>query len=620
MGHDGTSLQAARVYGMLDAAVDQNTGARMPSRIKILPENLTNKISAGEVVERPASVVKELVENCLDAGATEIVVEIEAGGKRLIKVSDNGCGMSREDALLSLERHATSKIATDGDLGSISTLGFRGEALPSIASVSRWVMATREEGSIEGTEIYGEGGRIRDVKARGMAEGTIIEIRNLFFNTPARLKFLKSTETEAGHVGDQLTRLALSRPAVRFTYMNDGRTVFRALNGALGDRISALLGRSIAGDLYPFECSGEELALSGSTGKPDCSRSSSSHLYVFVNGRFVRDRLIQHAVMQAYRQVLERGRYPVAVLFLSVPVEDVDVNVHPTKHEVRFRSQGRVHDFIVSSLEKHLSSTPWIRRTVLKEKPLAVESHVGGDSSGAVVREVPAAYARTREERPEQQPLSVPVPEAVSLPADAKALRENGGFFSRLRVIGQYRGAYLLCQGDDDLLIIDQHAAHERVAFERLRRDFSAGAVESQGALFPEVVELTHGEASVVDTHQSLLRKLGFHLEEFGGTTRVVSAVPRILSSGPYLQALRDIIEELAAFGKSRAVEDVLDELLVRIACHSVVRGQRNLPGEEVSALLAALDAVSFASNCPHGRPVYRTLSRSDVEKMFKRL
>jgi len=592
----------------------------MSSRIRILPENLTNKISAGEVVERPASVVKELVENCLDAGATEIVVEIEAGGKRLIKVGDNGCGMSREDALLALERHATSKIATDDDLGSISTLGFRGEALPSIASVSRWVMATREKGSIEGTEIYGEGGRIRDVKARGMAEGTMVEIRNLFFNTPARLKFLKSTETEAGHVGDQLTRLALSRPEVRFTYMNDGRIVFRALNGSLGDRVSALLGRSIAGDLYPFECSGEELALSGSTGKPDCNRSSSSHLYVFVNGRFVRDRLIQHAVMQAYRQLLERGRYPVAVLFLSTPVEEVDVNVHPTKHEVRFRNQSRVHDFIVSALEAHLRATPWIAKPVLKAQPLAVETCFNENSSVAGVKETPVVYVPLRDERPERQPLPVPAPVTVSQAADVAVLRESGGFFSRLRVIGQYRSAYLLCQGDDDLLIIDQHAAHERVAFERLRADFSAGEVESQGVLFPEVVELSHGEASIVDTHQSFLRKLGFHLEDFGGTSRVVNAVPRILSSGPYLQALRDIIEELASFGKSRTVDDVQDELLVRIACHSVVRGQRNLPAEEVSALLAALDSVSFASNCPHGRPVYRTLSRSDVEKMFKRL
>lgn len=595
----------------------------MSSRIKILPENLTNKISAGEVVERPASVVKELVENCIDAGATEIVVEIESGGKRLIKVSDNGCGMSREDALLALERHATSKISSDDDLGFISTLGFRGEALPSIASVSRWVMATRERGSIEGTEIYGEGGRIRDVKARGMAEGTIIEIRNLFFNTPARLKFLKSNETEAGHVGDQLTRLALSRPDVRFTYTNDGRTVFRALNGALADRVAALLGRSIAADLYPLECTGEGLSLKGLTGKPDCNRSSSSHLYTFVNGRFVRDRLIQHAIMQAYRQLLERRRFPVAVLFLGTPVEEVDVNVHPTKHEVRFRDQSRVHDFIVSALETHLSSTPWIGKPVIKAvSPPPVERIFAEKSPAIGVRETTAAYGAEEKMRAAEQvrlPVHVPPQVASQHVEDAEPL-ETDGFFSNLKVIGQYLGAYLVCQSGDDLLIIDQHAAHERVAFERLRRDFSAGEVESQGVLFPEVVEFTHGEASVVDAHMAVLRKLGFHLEDFGGTARVLNAVPRILASRPYLQALRDIIEEVASFGKSRTIEDVQEELLVRIACHSVVRGRSNLSVHEINALLAGLDSVSFASNCPHGRPVYRTLSRSDVEKMFKRL
>lgn len=594
----------------------------MSTRIKILPENLTNKISAGEVVERPASVVKELVENCLDAGATEVVVEIESGGKRLIKVSDNGCGMSREDALLALERHATSKILSDDDLGSIATLGFRGEALPSIASVSRWMLATREKGSIEGTDIYGEGGRIRDVKARGMAEGTIIEVRNLFFNTPARLKFLKTAETEAGHVGDQLTRLALSRPDVRFSFINDGRTVFRALNGDLGNRVAALLGKSIAADIHPIACRSAELSLEGLTGKPDCNRSSSSHLYTFVNGRFVKDRLIQHAIMQAYRQLLERGRYPVAVLFLGIPVEEVDVNVHPTKHEVRFRNQGLVHDFIASGLESHLRSTPWIAKPLMRSEPQPVVRGSAEKTPRAAVRETPAAYGPAgKVPAAEQAPLPVTIPRhAAPQPAEDSEPRGTGGFFSGLRVIGQYMGAYLLCQSDDDLLIIDQHAAHERVAFERLSRDFSAGGVESQGVLFPEVVELTHGEASVVDTHKNFLCKLGFHLEEFGGNARVLKAVPRILASGPYLQTLRDVVEELASFGKSRTIDDALESLLVRIACHSVVRGQSNLSVPEINALLAALDAAPSAGNCPHGRPVYRTLSRTEVEKMFKRV
>ncbi|MCM2359943.1 MAG: DNA mismatch repair endonuclease MutL, partial [Geobacteraceae bacterium] len=341
----------------------------MSARIKILPENLTNKIAAGEVVERPASVVKELVENAIDAGASEVTVEIEAGGKRLIRVSDNGSGMTREDALLSLERHATSKIATDGDLFHLATLGFRGEALPSIASVSRFTLATREEGRIEGTEIYAEGGRIREVKACGMARGTVVAVRNLFFNTPARLKFLKSTETETGHVGEFLARLAISRPEVRFTYLSEGRTVFRALDGDLRERAASLLGAALAADLYPMEFAAQGISVSGLVAPPGCSRSAASHLYTYINGRFIRDRVVQHAILQAYRNFMERGRYPVVVLFIRVPPGEVDVNVHPTKHEVRFREQGRVHDAIQAAVESVLRETPWIRRAPAPSPP-----------------------------------------------------------------------------------------------------------------------------------------------------------------------------------------------------------------------------------------------------------
>ena len=303
----------------------------MSARIKILPEQLTNKIAAGEVVERPASVVKELVENSLDAGCGELTVEIEGGGKRLIKVSDNGCGMSREDALLSLERHATSKVSNADDLFRLSTLGFRGEAIPSVASVSRFDLASRETGSLEGTEIYAEGGRIKEVKSCGMAEGTVISVRNLFFNTPARLKFMKSNETEAGHIGELLTRMAISRPEVRFTYINDGKTVFRLLPGDVRSRVAALLGSSLAGDMPSFDASVEGLSLSGLLGRADQSRSSAASLYTYINGRFIRDKVVQHAVMQSYRNVLERGRYPVVVLFIELPAGEVDVNVHPTK-------------------------------------------------------------------------------------------------------------------------------------------------------------------------------------------------------------------------------------------------------------------------------------------------
>lgn len=610
----------------------------MSSRIKILPENLSNKIAAGEVVERPSSVVKELVENALDAGATEIVVEFENGGKRLIRVSDNGCGMSREDALLALERHATSKIADDDDLLAISTLGFRGEALPSIASVSRFSLSSRERGSIEGAEIYGEGGKLKEVKSCGMAEGTVIEIRNLFYNTPARLKFLKSRETESGHVADQVTRLALSRPDVRFTCTNDGRTLFRALNGDMAERIGSLLGRSLAAQLFPVEGAEDGLRLTGLAGKPECSRAAASHLYTFVNGRFVRDRVVHHAVLQAYRRFLERGRYPVAVLFLEVPAGDVDVNVHPTKHEVRFRDQSRVHDFIVSSLETMLQSTPWVRKspaTVIASGSASESwSHVRVDS----VREALGRYqsAPALSDKPRTtvehvvretwiQKRQEPLFRAergwggLSVEPDVKPAQAGEGFYSSLTVLGQYLDAYLLCQDGEDLLIVDQHAAHERVAFERLKEQFSSGGVESQGLLFPEVLELSHSEAALLDEHEALYRRFGFDIDAFGGQSRVVKGVPRMLAQGEYIRVLRDALEELALLGRSRAVTDVQEDILMRIACHSVIRGRQALAAEEISALLSALDSVGFASNCPHGRPILKRISRADVEKMFKR-
>ena len=599
----------------------------MACRIKILSENLSNKIAAGEVVERPASVVKEMVENSLDAGATEIVVEIEVGGKRLIKVSDNGCGMSREDAMLALERHATSKIATDNDLLAISTLGFRGEALPSIASVSRCTLSSREKGSVEGTEIYGEGGVIRHVKARGMAEGTVIEVRNLFFNTPARLKFLKSTETEAGHVSDHLTRLALSRPGVRFVYLSDGRSVFRALNGDLGERVASLLGRSVAGELFPVRCEDAEMSIHGLAARPECSRSTASHMYTFVNGRFVRDRVVQHAVLQAYRRFLEKGRYPVAVLFLSLPTGDVDVNVHPTKHEVRFREQSRVHDFIVSAIEGDLQSTPWIRKAVSTPVPPTSVTQTVAERKVSEVRESLGVYQARLEtpvsrELPLRHETARPMPPRTlaESPGQGREQEHNKGFFSSLTVIGQYAGIYLVCSDGEDLVLLDQHAAHERVAFERLRREFTNGAVESQGLLFPEVMEFSLAESTVVDEHLPALRKLGFVLEDFGGTSRVVQSVPRMLAEREFIRVLRDVVEELSSLGRSRSFMDIQEDILMRMACHSVVRGVHPLAPVEISALLAALDSVGFATNCPHGRPVFRRISRSDVEKMFKRV
>jgi len=364
------------------------------------------------------------------------------------------------------------------------------------------------------------------------------------------------------------------------------------------------------------------LQLSGLAGKPDCSRSAASHLYTFVNGRFVRDKVFHHAVLQAYRRFLERGRYPVAVLFLAVPAGDVDVNVHPTKHEVRFRDQSRVHDFIVSSLESMLQSTPWIRNLPVSEISPETPRISHSEAKVASVREALGRYRPVATPQKVQEPLFRPermVPEPQE-PVELPVAEAESGFFSSLTILGQYLDAYLLCQDGEDLLIIDQHAAHERVAFERLKAQFAAGAVECQGLLFPEVMELSHSETALMAEHAAVFRQLGFDLEEFGGLTRVVKGVPRILLNGQYLRVLRDIIEELSSLGRSRMVTDVQEDILMRIACHSVIRGRQVLSGQEISALLCALDSVGFASNCPHGRPVLRRISRMDVEKMFKRV
>jgi len=648
--------------------------------IRILPENLTNKIAAGEVVERPASVVKELVENAIDAGSREVVVEIESGGRRLIKVTDTGCGMSREDALLALERHATSKISTDADLFALSTLGFRGEALPSIASVSRLTISTRLAETVEGTEIYAEGGRIKEVKGCGMAAGTVIAVRNLFFNTPARLKFMKSPETEGGHVGELLTRLAISRPDVRFTYVSDGRTVFRALDADLKERVATMLGRPIAAALYPvsYEDAGG-LTVTGLVAAPECSRSAASHLYTYINGRFIKDKVVQHAILQAYRNFLERGRYPVVAVFIQIPPGEVDVNVHPTKHEVRFREQGRVHDAIQGAVEKVLRETPWLKREQTRpaavppgvafpaaparpaaQQPASLESSVVSAARVAEVRELLVDY-QPRPQPPlrhyyQVQPAeasdaaaTVPGPEmagtatigmAISAKAETAAELTAGaelappvalqsgvvtehaptGYFSSLSVIGQFNAAYILCQLGTDLVLIDQHAAHERVAFERLKGEFAGKQVDSQGLLFPETVDFSFKESAALKENLEEFARLGFELEEFGGNTWLLKGVPQILAGAEYLRIVRNILEELASLSRSRTFSDVQEDILARIACHSVVRGRRSLTQQEIVALFAQMDRTDFSSNCPHGRPVLQKLTLAEIEKMFKRL
>jgi len=599
------------------------------TRIRILPEQLANKIAAGEVVERPAAVVKELVENSLDAGAQEISVEIESGGKKSIRVSDDGCGLSREEALLALERHATSKLSSDADLAAIATLGFRGEALPSIASVSRLTLASRERESVEGTEIYVEGGKIVSVKAHGMAAGTAIEVRNLFFNTPARLKFMRSAETEAGHVGELLTRLALSRPDVRMTYISDRRSQFRVLQGNLTDRIASLLGSDVSQGLWPLDVTEGSITVRGFISRPALSRSTTTNLYTYINGRFIRDRVVQHAILQAYRGVLERGRYPVVVLFMDIPPEEVDVNVHPTKHEVRFREQGRVHDVIQAAVENLLRTSPWTVRAAAAPVTVASADRQLREVRDTGVREALARYAA---QPAREQPSVFPMPPATSSRSFSSSVAQaaapegmaglpdyGGGYYSSLTVLGQFNAMYILCQDGTDLVLIDQHAAHERIAFQQLKSQFGQTGVEVQGLLFPETIELTFAESACVKEFADTLEKLGFELEAFGGTTSVIKGVPRMFAHLDYQRVLRDIVAELLQIGRSHAAVELADDLMACMACHSVVRGSRSLSVEEIRSLLRQMDQAEFAATCPHGRPVLCRFPLGDIERMFKR-
>jgi len=603
----------------------------LSQRIAILPENLTNKIAAGEVVERPASVIKELLENSLDAGASDVQVEISAGGRRLIRVTDNGSGMSREDALLSLERHATSKIRHDTDLDGILTLGFRGEALPSIASVSRFRLASREPGSAEGTEIIVEGGRVRDVKACGMASGTVVTVEQLFFNLPARLKFMRSAETEGAHVADTLTRMALSRPDVSFTCLSDGKELLRVQRGDLQRRLTQLLGKTTAAGLHELPPADGDVRVSGFISGPAAVRSTANAMFTYINGRFVRDRVVQHAVMQAYRGVIDRGRYPVVTLFIELAPGEVDVNVHPTKHEVRFRHQTLVHDAIQAALENVLRSSPWLTH---RERPAQPAAPAIAPATSQAYRERIAAAAQKSlglgytGTQSAAMPLlapapSAPLPQTVREPAEtfsAPPLEHAAtGYFASMAVIGQFHGEYLLCQSGGELVIIDQHAASERVAFQRLRQQCAAGAVESQRLLFPETLELTFAEAALAQRFRDDLAGLGFDIEPFGGATVMLAAIPRFVPDSNSRQLVRDILEDLAHLGASSAFTDAQEALLARIACHAVIRGHHPLTPVQISALLQSMDETEFAASCPHGRPVYHVITLAELEKIFKR-
>ena len=583
-------------------------------RVQVLPDALANQIAAGEVVERPSSVVKELVENALDAGATTVFVDVMEGGRRLIRVVDDGIGMSRVDATLAVERHATSKVRDVADLQGIITLGFRGEALPSIASVSRFRLVTRAEGDEVGTEIRIGGGQPAEVRDAGGPVGTRVEVSDLFFNVPARLKFLKRNATEMGHITGLLTAASLGYPHVHFRLTHNGRTSLdHPVAPNLRQRIFQVLGGATTGRLYPVQLD-EGLRVRGFISEPTHTRTNQRGLHTFINGRWVRDRVINHAIVSAYGNLLERGRYPHAVVYIHLPPDEVDVNVHPTKAEVRFVHAGRVHDAIVGACRVMLARTPWVGDGAPLSAPPAGQgqARVPFDMYGLGHR----GKARSFERPQAPTPVAVRAPE---LALDGEDMGAKPAFFRRLRVLGQADKTFLVCEGEDGLYIIDQHAAHERVGYERIKAGYCDARLATQQLLFPLQLEFSAEESIALQDHQGVLARLGFEVEPFGGETWQVTSVPALLARADVTRLVRDVVAELIDLGKASLMEAHLELLFSTMACHSVIRAGDTLGEEEIRALLVQMDEVDLGANCPHGRPVFVTVPFSELARKLHR-
>ncbi len=588
--------------------------AAAAGRIRVLPEVLANQIAAGEVIERPASVVKELVENALDAGAQRIVVELEEGGTRLIRVADDGHGMSAQDAPLAFQRHATSKIREQADLWRIGTLGFRGEALPSIAAVAAVELTTRSADAATGVTVRAEAGRVVDVRDAGAAAGTTVTVRDLFAPVPARRKFLKSLQTELGHVVDLLTRVSLGAPGVHVRLLHQGREIaVHPPVATLAERARQVFGAERVRGGRPFADERLGIAIEGFAFSPHLSFASARYVFQYVNGRAIRDRALQHAVGEGYASLIPRGRWPGAIVKLTLPPGDVDVNVHPAKHEVRFRLAHVVHDTVLGALRRALAGATG-------------HSDLGSDTTPV------AGALRTYALRPptSASPLfpgpalggastSAPTDGPAAAESVANAASSTAAAFASLRFVGQVFRGYLVCEGADRVVLIDQHAAHERVAFERLRAQHRAGAIERQALLLPLGVDLDPGQSEAVQARLDDLATLGFEIEPFGERAFLVRAVPALLGDDDPRLLLEDLADGLAEVGSHLSAAEAVETVLGRIACHSVVRVGRALSPPEVAQLLADLDALTYGSNCPHGRPVSIEFTRGQVERMFGR-
>lgn len=640
------------------------------ARIQRLPVSVVNQIAAGEVIERPASVVKELLENSLDAGATRIEVTVEQGGRDLIRIWDNGHGISADELPLAVAPHATSKLETADDLFHVSTFGFRGEALASIASVSHLRMQSRPAGYDAGAQIEVRGSEGGPVVACGCPEGTAVEIRNLFYNTPVRRRFLKATQTEIGHIVEAFTRIALAQPKLAMVLRHNDKTLFDLpASGQLLERLGLFFGRELAEKLIWIESEVEGHRLWGYAADPSQSRSNARTQYIFVNGRYVRDRSLSHALTEAYRGLLMVGRYPVAFLFFEVPSEEVDVNVHPTKIEVRFRDPQQQFRQLLATLRQKFLATDLTPRLEISTTPAPSEAAYNDPDrtqpslddffaragSGPVSASSPPAQpasspATTRPfqlQSPAAPPRTAPLPFTPSHTVPASVAKfaspdtDSGDSVQRFNLSTvqpsapspshpltpsshplaalQIHNSYIVVETVDGLMLIDQHALHERVLYEEIRSRVLAGNLESQRLLVPEIIELSAAEVALVTDSREVLDRLGMSVEPFGGTSVALHTYPAMLANLPADRMFRDVVDCLVGGSEAPSRRDVLDRLLHMISCKAAIKAGQRLTPEEIQSLVAQRDLAQDAHHCPHGRPTALVFSKSELERQFKR-
>ena len=622
------------------------------SDIRQLPPSVVNKIAAGEVIERPASAVKELMENAIDSAATRIDVAVEQGGLELVRVSDDGCGIPPEQLTLAVASHATSKIADADDLFRVCSLGFRGEALASIAAVSRLLLRSRPQAADAGAELEVAGGNASPINPCGCAPGTTVEVRQLFYNTPVRRKFLRSTQTEMGHASEAFTRLALAYPAVHCTLKHNGRSVYDLPPAAdWRDRIAAFFGHDLAADLIEVGSTDGPVKLSGYVASPSSSRANPRLQYLFLNGRAIRDRSLGHALGEAYRGLLLTGRYPIAFLRIAMPPEMVDVNVHPTKLEVRFQESGRLYGQLLSTLRTKFLTTDLTARFQHPTVSEAAEA-VDPTTAGQMRRELVDWAKGQLSEMADDEPADTPLAQArfddrwqtPRAPLELNTLDRSWAPSGRSRDDAaspdasiparridrpesperppnalQLHDRYLVTESDDGMVVIDQHALHERILYEQLREKVLSGALESQALLVPEPVDLSPAEAAMALESRDVLSQLGVTIEPFGGDTVLVSSFPAMLANFRPDEVLHDLVDQLLSGGKRPDRRDLVDSLLHMISCKAAIKAGDRLSPPEIAALLQQRHLARDTHHCPHGRPTALYFSREELDRQFKR-